>query len=379
MSKISSSAFADTKPHYALLDGLRGVAALIVIWYHVFEAFAASPVEQRVNHGFLAVDFFFILSGFVIGYAYDDRWGTRLTLKDFFRRRLIRLHPMVVPACVLGVISFCIQGCETWEGTRVAFSCVMLAALMQMLMLPLWPGAAAEVRGAGEMYPLNGPSWSLFFEYIGNVLYALWLRRLSTRALGCFVALAGAGLAAFALGNLSGFGNLGVGWTFAGDNFLGGMLRMAFSFSAGLLLSRVFRPRAVRGAFWICSLVLVVLLALPYMGDGSRPWVNALYEVVCVVAVFPLLVWLAASGRTTDARSAAVCKFLGDISYPLYIIHYPSIYLLFMASRKYEMTFADAWPYALLIFAGNILLAWVLLKIYDEPVRRWLTRVWMKR
>ena len=104
MSKISSSAFADTKPHYALLDGLRGVAALIVIGYHVFEAFAASPVEQRVNHGFLAVDFFFILSGFVIGYAYDDRWGTRLTLKDFFRRRLIRLHPMVVPACVLGVI-----------------------------------------------------------------------------------------------------------------------------------------------------------------------------------------------------------------------------------------------------------------------------------
>lgn len=157
------------------------------------------------------------------------------------------------------------------------------------------------------------------------------------------------------------------------------MLRMTFSFSAGLLLSRVFRPRAVRGAFWICSLVLVVLLALPYMGDGSRPWMNALYEVVCVVAVFPLLVWLAASGRTTDARSAAVCKFLGDISYPLYIIHYPSIYLLFMASRKYEMTFADAWPYALLIFAGNILLAWVLLKVYDEPVRRWLTRVWMKR
>lgn len=160
---------------------------------------------------------------------------------------------------------------------------------------------------------------------------------------------------------------------------MGGMLRMTFSFSAGLLMSRVFRPWAVRGAFWICSLVLVVLLALPYMGDGSRPWMNALYEVVCVVVVFPLLVWLAASGRTTDPRSTAICKFLGDISYPLYIIHYPSIYLLFMASRKYGMTFADACPYALLLFAGNILLAWLLLKIYDEPVRRWLSRVWMKK
>lgn len=99
--------------------------------------------------------------------------------------------------------------------------------------------------------------------------------------------------------------------------------------------------------------------------------------MVCVMIVFPMQVYLAASGRTTDTRSTAICKFLGDISYPLYIIHYPSIYPLFMAFRKYEMTFADAWPYTTLIFVGNILLAWLLLKIYDEPVRRWLSRLWM--
>ena len=57
-SKISAAAFADTKPHYDLLDGLRGVAALMVIFYHVFEAFATSPIDQRFNHGYLAVDFF---------------------------------------------------------------------------------------------------------------------------------------------------------------------------------------------------------------------------------------------------------------------------------------------------------------------------------
>ncbi|HIT83746.1 MAG TPA: acyltransferase, partial [Candidatus Avibacteroides faecavium] len=100
MLKTSSSAFSDTKPHYELLDGLRGVAALLVIWYHVFEGFATSPIDQRFNHGYLAVDFFFILSGFVIGYAYDDRWRTTLTLRGFFRRRLIRLHPMVVLGAV---------------------------------------------------------------------------------------------------------------------------------------------------------------------------------------------------------------------------------------------------------------------------------------
>lgn len=375
----AASAFADSKPHYALLDGMRGVAALIVIWYHIFEAFATSPVTQRVNHGFLAVDFFYILSGFVIGYAYDDRWNKGMDIKGFFRRRLVRLHPMVVLACILGVISFLIQGSEKWDGTAVPFSCILLAMLMQMLMLPVWPGSAAEIRGGGEMYPLNGPSWSLFFEYIGNILYAFLLRHLSVRKLAAFTVISGAGLAVFALSNIAGTGNLGVGWTFAGYSFPGGMLRMMFSFSAGLLISRVFRPHTVRNAFLLCSTILVVLLVLPYIGDGSRPWLNILYELFCVMAVFPILVWTAASGKISGRISASVCKFLGDISYPLYIIHYPSIYLLFMAARKYGMTFGDAWPYAIAVFAGNIILAWILLKVYDGPVRKQLGRIWLKK
>lgn len=91
----------NSKPHYALLDGLRGVAALLVVWYHVFEGFQFAgnkPVIDFINHGYLAVDFFFILSGFVVGYAYDSRWGKTLTTGGFFRRRLIRLQPMVCMA-----------------------------------------------------------------------------------------------------------------------------------------------------------------------------------------------------------------------------------------------------------------------------------------
>ena len=150
-SKISAAAFADTKPHYDLLDGLRGVAALMVIFYHVFEAFATSPIDQQFNHGYLAVDFFFILSGFVIGYAYDDRWKT-MTTKDFIKRRLIRLHPMVVLGAVLGVIAFCIQGCEKWDGTHVSISMVMLALLINLFLIPAVPGSGPEIRGNGEMF-----------------------------------------------------------------------------------------------------------------------------------------------------------------------------------------------------------------------------------
>ena len=278
MQKISSSAFADSKPHYVLLDGLRGVAALLVIWYHVFEGFATSPIDQKFNHGYLAVDFFFILSGFVIGYAYDDRWKTTMTQKEFFKRRLIRLHPMVVMGAVLGAITFCIQGCEQWDGTRVSISMVMVAMLLNLFLIPAVPGTGPEVRGNGEMYPLNGPSWSLFFEYIGNILYALFIRRLSTKALTILVVIAGIGLASFSIFNLSGNYHLGVGWSMIDYNLIGGFLRMLFAFSIGLLMSRIFKPVHIKGAFWICSVATLVLLSMPYVGGHTSQWMNGIYD-----------------------------------------------------------------------------------------------------
>ena len=84
-----------SKPRFEIiLDGLRGVAAVIVVVFHLFEPYS-DPAHQFLNHGYLAVDFFYVLSGFVIGYAYDDRWH-KMTIKDFFKRRLVRLHPMLI-------------------------------------------------------------------------------------------------------------------------------------------------------------------------------------------------------------------------------------------------------------------------------------------
>lgn len=159
MSTISAAAFADTKPHYDILDGLRGIAALTVVWFHIFEAFATSHLDQRINHGYLAVDFFFILSGFVIGYAYDDRWK-KMTVTEFLKRRLIRLHPMVVIGAVIGAVMFYFQGCSVWDVTKVTVPMLLAATLMNACLIPASPGT--EIRGLGEMYPLNGPSWSLF-------------------------------------------------------------------------------------------------------------------------------------------------------------------------------------------------------------------------
>ena len=135
---VSSASFADTKPHYALLDGLRGAAALMVVWYHVFEgfAFAQGTGIDTFNHGHIGVDFFFMLSGFVISYAYDDRWqgGKALTLGNFFKRRLIRLHPMLIMGAIIGFITFMLQGGVKWDGTETPILWVVAAMLMGMLL-----------------------------------------------------------------------------------------------------------------------------------------------------------------------------------------------------------------------------------------------------
>lgn len=378
MSHISSAAFTDTKPHYELLDGLRGVAALLVVFYHIFEglSFAAGgTLITAINHGYLAVDFFFILSGFVIGYAYDDRWKRNMTLGNFFTRRLIRLHPMIIMGTIIGAITFCIQGSVQWDGSHVATSAVMLALLAAMFFIPAYPGAGYDVRGNGEMFSLNGPSWSLFFEYIGNILYALFIHRLSNRGLAILVALAGIGLAWFALFDIVGYGMLGVGWTLDGANFWGGMLRMLFPFSLGMLLSRHFRPIKIRGAFWICSAVLLILFCVPYIEGKSPVCLNGVYELICIALVFPALVWIAASGKTTDKQSTRICRFLGDISFPLYAIHYPLMYLFYAWLIKNKLyTFTECWQMAALVYTGSILLAYLCLKCYDEPVRKWLSR-----
>ncbi|WP_071134595.1 acyltransferase family protein [Millionella massiliensis] len=383
MQNISSAAFADSKKHYEILDGLRGVAALLVVFYHIFEglSFAAGgTVITTINHGYLAVDFFFILSGFVIGYAYDDRWGRTMTLGGFFKRRLIRLHPMIVMGVVLGAVTYLLQGSVQWDGTRMPLSMVMLAMLLALFMIPAVPGAPNDVRGNGEMFPLNGPSWSLFFEYIGNILYGLFIHRLSTRVLRLLVVLLGIGLAWFALFDVVGYGMIGVGWTLDGWNFFGGLLRMLFPFTLGMLLSRNFRPVRVRGAFWICSLVLLVLFCVPYIEGKAGVSLNGLYEVFCIFLVFPFLVRLGASGSLTDGVSTRVCKFMGDISFPLYAVHYPIMYLFYAwLIDNQHYTFAEVWPQALGVFVGNVLLAYLCLKLYDEPVRRWLARRFLSK
>ena len=373
--QLSSASYADSKPHYNILDGLRGAVALMVVWYHVFEgfAFAEGAAIDVFNHGYLAVDFFFMLSGFVISYAYDDRWDG-MSLGNFFKRRLVRLHPMIVMGTVIGLTTFLIQGGVKWDGSQTPMSDVMLAFLLTCCFIPAWPGAPHEVRGNGEMFPLNGPAWSLFFEYVGNICYALFIRRLSDKALKIWVFIMGVLLACFAIFNVSGYESIGVGWTIGDSvNIFGGFIRMMFPFSMGMLLARNFKPVKVRGIFWVAVVVLFALFSVPFIPGFAGCCLNGVYEMFCIMIAFPVIVWLSASGVTTDKGTTGICKFLGDISYPLYIVHYPVMYLFYAWLIENKLyTLEETWPVVACVYGLCVVLAFAALKLYDEPVRKWL-------
>ncbi len=356
-------------PRYELLDGLRGVAALFVILYHFGEAFATSPTDQMFNHGYLAVDFFFVLSGFVIGYAYDGRWSKGMTPGRFMLRRVIRLQPTVILSLFLGAIAYLIQGSVRWDGTPVTLPTLIVALVLGMFLIPVIPGARYDVRGNGEMFPLNGPSWSLFFEYIGSILYALVLHRLSDRWLRFVVILSGAGLAAWAVTDMSGAYNLGVGWSMADWGLIGGFLRLSFSFSIGLLMQRRFRPVKIRGAFWICSALIAAILACPYVGAPGPSLLNGIYDAVATIFLLPAIVWLGASGTTSDAFSARLCETLGELSYPVYIVHYPVMYLFYAWVWTNGLVYTQVWPVCCGLLVLILLLAWASLRFYDRPIR----------
>ena len=415
MSKINnfnaSVAFADTKPHYILLDGLRGVAALMVLWYHVFEgfAFAKGSVIETFNHGHLGVDFFFLLSGFVISYAYDDRWKSRqrstvnsqqttaksLSLKDFFKRRLIRLHPMLVMGAFIGLICFLLQGGVKWDGSSTPIHWTLIAFVLTLFFIPAYPGASYDIRGNAEMFPLNGPSWSLFFEYIGNILYALFIRKLSNRMLTVLVGATGILWIWFVAFDISGYDMIGIGWTLDVVNFFGGLLRMMFPFTLGMLMARLFSQRTTdnrqqsfftNNIFWIATIVLFALFSVPYIsGDDVTSRVpalanislNGIYELFCIMVVFPLIVWIAALSDSAQSKfTLRISKFLGDLSYPLYIVHYPVMYLFYAWLIKNQYyTLGETWQMVILVLTVCIVLAYACLKLYDEPIRKKLSKL----
>jgi peptidoglycan/LPS O-acetylase OafA/YrhL len=364
-----ASIIAPAKNHYVILDGLRGVAALMVLLMHLFEGHTGGDLHKMIiNHGYIAVDFFFLLSGFVVAYAYDDRWGG-MTQWEFYKRRLIRLQPMVIFGSIVGAALFVFQidpfyplaaGASLWQ--------VLLLMVIGFTLIPVPP--SMDVRGWGETFPLNGPAWSLFFEYCANILYAAGLYRLSNRWLGVLVAIAGAAL--FHLAVFGERGDLVGGWTLTGEGLYIGFVRLLFPFFAGVLMMRLGMNIRMKGAFWASSLLLIVALSLPRFGGTGNLWMNGLYEAFCVIVIFPLVVAIGAGQQQMGGVSLRIARFFGDLSYPLYITHYPLVYIYMAWIVTDKPSTNEAIVGGVAVAIGAIGIAYAALKLYDLPVRRWL-------
>lgn len=372
--KLETTTFSDSKLHFESLDALRGIAAILVVIFHIFEIFSGGDhTKQLLNHGYLAVDFFFLLSGFVIGYAYDDRWN-KTSLRGFFKRRLIRLHPMIIAGMLIGAI------CFYFSASAVLFPPVSETPVWKMIvymligftLLPV--PITMDIRGWGEMHPLNGPAWSLFFEYIANILYALFLRRLSTRILSALALLAGINLIWFAVSNAN--GDVIGGWSLSQEQLYVGFTRLLFPFLAGLVLSRVFKPIRIKYAFLLSSVLLTLLLVMPRVGGTEHLWMNGLYDSLTIIFLFPLIIVIGASGEPAG-RLKPVSRFLGDISYPLYIVHFPFAYIFYAWVVNNGITLMQALPYGLILLVFSIVLSYAIFRFYDVPVRKWLTKQFM--
>lgn len=379
-----------SKPRFEILDGLRGVAAMIVVAFHLFETYSSGPCDQILNHGYLAVDFFFVLSGFVIGYAYDDRWG-RMTTWDFFKRRLIRLQPMVILGTLIGAFWF-------YFGDAPAFALVadtpwwklMLILILGCLMFPTPP--SMDIRGWKEINSLNGAAWSLMWEYIANILYAVFIRRFGTKLLAVFVFLSAFLTIDLAM-DLDVTGVLSAreyarytmigGFGLSPDQIYIGIARLLYPFFAGLLLYRLgkgFRIDLKHGGMTLCSLAVAAVLIMPHIGGDQPNWINGLYCAIVILFVFPVIVAAGAGSQLTGKRTTALCKFLGLISYPLYITHYPMIYVQmnWVAQHPDAPVGTHIWV-AVNIFIASIAVAYASVKVYDMPVRTWLSEKLLRK
>ncbi|MFT3966854.1 MAG: acyltransferase [Sphingobium sp.] len=334
------------RPVYAALDGLRGIAALLVVLYHAefVMGFALVP------NGYLAVDLFFAISGVVIAHAYDARLSAGLGTGRFAMMRILRFWPLYLLGLVLGLAAKLAQAAA---GDPHAMAPWEMGAsfLLNALFLPaLFP------TYGNVLFPLNPVSWSLFFELLVNILYACFLPLLSRRTVGWLALLSGAGFAVAAALH----GTTNVGWS--STQIWLGLARAVFSFSAGIWIVRA-GIRAPSLPFWLLAGLVALFLCVP-VAPAARPWLTLGFILLASPAIVAL-------GMTASVPAAMmrVTAWLGAISYALYAVHKP---ILSLARLVNAQVGAPGPVAAALCMALLCLLCGLLDRHYDGPARRWI-------
>ena len=368
-----------SKPRFEGLDGLRGIAAITVVIFHIFELFADDPAHQILNHGYLAVDFFYALSGFVIGYAYDDRWN-KMSLWDFYKRRLIRLHPLVIAGTFTGICYYFLGESDTFPNIQnVKPYRFFLTILLNILMIPT--PKSFDIRGWGTTNAFDDTTWTLSYEYLINILYSLIIRRLNNIIIAILTFLSGfltlnvtLNFDIFNVLNDRDFRKYTIigGWELSSQEICIGFARLCYPFFSGYLIYRLKLKLSIPYSFIICSIILSICLWSPRI--SQEKWViNGIYESIVIIIIFPIIILIGAGDTEKNETIIKICKFLGDFSYPLYITHIPLIYCLYCWDRFHDDNcLFNKIGVSVGCFFIMMFNAYSLMKLYDEPIRKWL-------
>ncbi|HLZ83443.1 MAG TPA: acyltransferase [Caulobacteraceae bacterium] len=346
------------KTRYETLDALRGVAALAVVVYHL-HAFNVTPDLLPSAH--LAVDFFFVLSGFVVAHAYEAARLGRMSWLDFASRRLTRLMPLASLGAAVGLAVLLVKW-RLFPGAEPPLANILLAGILNLFMLPSFVGNTIYEHG---IFPGDGPLWSLFFELAVNLVWGWIGVRLTMRQLALFVAASGLTMVALAL--LQGSTRMGVG----PETFWGGMARASFGFTLGVLLHRLRGALSVPARRW-APLACAGALALAFAGPAwlvHGPVQTLVWDLAWMLLALPAVVVVGAG----QDGGGWLSKRLGELSYPVYVLHWPCVEVL-AGVRQKLLPSLDWAAFSVLAMALVVLLAWLTLKLYDEPARRWLSR-----
>ena len=347
-----------TASRYIFLDGIRGLAAIFVVTRHTTDLWGFSFFRS-----YLAVDLFFILSGFVIANAYEKKLNTKsLSTKSFIITRLIRLYPIYLLSLLLCSILYLtnITDIQNSSGTT---SNLILSIALATAMLP------SKVPGSPSLFPINGPYWSLFFELIINLVYAAIRPILSKNALIALIAFFGILVSGASLLR----GDLDVGHTWGLGSIAAGFSRAGFGIFLGVFIFRnidSFEKRFQKIQFpWIATILAIAILASPSFGR-----LDPIIDIASVIAIFPILLFIASQGKSNKAEK--ILTTLGSASYSIYVLHLP-LGLIFSSYLKEQEI--QAAPISGIIFLTVLIfIALASEKIYDIPVRKWLTEKFAK-
>jgi peptidoglycan/LPS O-acetylase OafA/YrhL len=327
-----------TKGVFDLLDALRGLAALVVVWAHL----GAWTAPYRPVLAGVSVDLFFAISGFVIAHSYEDRLANGWTVGKFLLVRLVRLYPMYMAGIAVSV--------ALWFVLPIGHD--SKAALVQASMLP-YPTSTS-------LYPLNGPAWSIFFELIINLAYAVSYRAWKIPNILGLMASSAVGLLLCALAGQTVDG----GWDW--KEFPVGVARVSYGFASGVLVFRLYsagqRLPTLPRIITVCMAILPTILAprLPEL----------LWRLPIILIVIPLALSCAVSAST---RSPKVCAlYLGRLSYPLYALHYPCLYGATIAFSRFVSN--SPLEFAAIFIVFIVMTSFLIESTCDRPVRGWLSR-----